>query len=208
MVGILRKKKKTNNRTSAGSSIDRFLVRAQYWLDYLEKRIATYQGKLKKLDNIIKIAAKRKDKDLIIESLKARKIVKANLSRYMGIYRNIQILINRMETAQMIKGSAEVLSEGKAILDALSSEMPPEKVIEVIEGLRTSLTKIEEAAEVASEPLMASELEEFDEEDLEAEAEKIIAEQTLPKVEKEEKEEELVSEDLEKEIREILESET
>jgi len=205
LVGVFGRKKKSSSRKEI--DVDRFLVRAQYWLDYLEKRIAVYQNKLRRLDKIIKIAAKKRDKDLIIESLKARRIIKSNLNRYMGIFRNIQLLINKMETAQLVKGSAEVLAEGKAILDALSEEMPPEKVIEVIEGIRGSLTRIEEAAELASEPLTTMDLEEFDEEDLEAEAERIIAEQTLPKVEKEEEAEKIKEEDLEKEIREILESE-
>ncbi len=200
-----RKKEKKKHTDNVG--VDKFLVRAQYWLDFLEKRIAIYQNKLRRLDKIIKIAAKRKDKDLIIESLKARKRIKSDLNMYMGIFRNIQLIINRMETAQLVKESAKVLEEGKIIIDQLSSDMSPEKMVEVMEGIRESLTSIDEAAEIASEPISDVTLEEFDEEELEAEADRIIAEQSLPSVKQEATEEEIEEKDLEKEIREILESE-
>ncbi len=206
MVAMFGKKRSKNRATSDSSNIDKFLVRAQYYLDFLEKRITLYQNKLRKIDRIIKIAAKRKDKDLIIESLKARRTIKSNLNMYMGIFRNIQLLINKIETAQMVKGSARVLEEGKAIIDQLSSDMPPEKMVEVMEGIRESLTNISEAAEIASEPIADVNLEELDEEELEAEADKIIAEQSLPAVKQEEKEE-VEEKDLEKELRNILESE-
>jgi len=208
MVNMFNRKRNKKETTSSNAAIEKFLVRAQYWLDYLEKRIAVYQNKLRRLDRIIRIAAKKKDKDLIIESLKAKRTIKSNLNMYMGMFRNIQLLINKMETAQLVKESAKVLEEGRTIIDKLSSDMPPEKMIEVMEGIRESLTSINEAAEIASEPITDVTLEELDEEELEAEADKIIAEQTLPKVKQEEKKEEEIEEkDLEKELRDILESE-
>lgn len=202
-----RKKRKNSSGSISSNSVERFMVRAQYWLDFLEKRITIYQNKIRRLDRIIKIAAKKKDKDLIIESLKAKKRLKADLNVYMGMFRNIQLILNRMETAQLVKESAKVLEEGKVIIDKLSTDMSPEKMVEVMEGIRESLTNISEAAEIASEPISDLSLEEFDEDELEAEAEKIIAEHTLPKVKKEGKEEEIEEKDLEKELRDILESE-
>lgn len=199
-------KKKSKKETTNSSDIERFQVRAQYVLDTLEKRISLCQNKLRRIDRVIEIAARRKNKDLIIESLKARRSVKAELNMYLGMFRNIQLVLSKIETTQLVKGSAEILEEGRAIIDKISSDIRPEKMVEVMEGIRESLSSIDEAAEIVSEPITDIALEELDEEELEAEADKIIAEKTLPKVERESKEEEIEDKDLEKELRDILES--
>ncbi len=205
MPRIFRKRNKKKEE-ALGTDLDRFLVRAQYWLDFLEKRIRVYQNKLRRLDSVIKRAARRGEKHIVIEGLKARRILRSNLERYLGMYRNIQVVMSKIEIAQIIKGSTQVLSEGKEIIEKMSEEMPPEKVISVMDELRDAISKIEESASVAAEPLTTISLEELDEEEIEAEAERIIAEQSLPSLSEKEEKEEVKKEDLEKELREIIES--
>jgi hypothetical protein len=85
------------------------------------------------------------------------------------------------------------------MLRELSKEVSPEAAEAAKLEVEDAIADISEAETVLGEPVSVDDLEE---EDLEAEAEKLIAEASLPKID--EKEEEISVEDLERQLKDIM----
>ncbi|MHA1589270.1 MAG: Snf7 family protein [Candidatus Njordarchaeales archaeon] len=193
----MRKKKEEQPLQDA---IEKFYVQANNVLDMLEKRISLFYKKLSRLRKVIEEAAKSGEKDILVEALRAQKSINAQLKQHLGWYRNIQQILSKIEMAQMTRISTTLLERGRDILERISEQLSPERVEEVMAGLEEAVAKIETSTKISAEPLS---LEEPTDTELEEEADKLIAKFSLPSPEKEEKEKR--RDELEKELRKILE---
>ncbi|MHA1617580.1 MAG: Snf7 family protein [Candidatus Njordarchaeales archaeon] len=192
--------RKKRDARSLQDKIDKFYTQASTVLDILEKRISVFYKKLSKLRKIIEEAARSGEKEILIEALRAQKTLNNQLKQHLGWYRNIQQILSRIEMAQMTKISTSLLEQGREILESISEQLSPERVEEVMAGLEEAVGRIETATKISAEPLS---LEEPAETELEEEADRLIAEYSLPTTN--EKEQKKKREVLEKELREILE---
>lgn len=178
------------------SDFEKFQIKAGYYLEMLEKRITEEQQKLNKLEELIRKAAERKDKLVLMEALRLRKTIERNLRTHLGLYRKIRVILENVQKAQELMGVSEILKEGQTLLEATTSVLQPESIELTTAAIEESIEKIHEA-----ESILAEDIEIEEEEDIEEEAEKLIAEFSLPKIKsktkkvsEEEKEEDLLSE--------------
>mgnify|MGYP000082395838 CR=1 FL=1 len=192
-----RKKRETED---SASKIDRYLVQANYYLNILEKRIRVFRRKLDRLEKVKVWAARRGQKELLIEALRSEKILKNKLRNYLGMHQSLQQVVSRIADVEVVKGLTDLLKEGGVILKELSREVSPEAAEAAKLEVEEALTDISEAESVLGEPM---ELEEVgEEEDLEKEAERLIAEASLPEVGEKEGVPDI--EEIERELKDIM----
>jgi len=203
LAGFFRNRKK--NTTAADQDIiQKYLVQANYYLDVLEKRIRVYRSKLRKVNKIVRAAAQRGEKGLLIEALRSQKMIKRKLATYMGIHNNIQLIVSKIEDEQFVKAFVGLMKEGKNILELVRKDVAPDELEEIRVELEDMISSAGETEKIIAEPLsegMPSE------EDIEEEAEKLIAEASLPTIEEKETKKEAELSDLEKELKDILKEE-
>jgi len=178
------------------SDFEKFQIKAGYYLEMLEKRITEEQQKLNKLEELIRKAAERKDKLVLMEALRLRKTIEKNLRMHLGLYRKIRVILENVQKAQELIGVSEILKEGQILLETTTSVLQPESIELTTAAIEESIEKIHEVESILAEDIAIEE-----EEDIEEEAEKLIAEFSLPKlkskvkkVSEKEKEEDLLSE--------------
>ncbi|MGQ4890946.1 MAG: Snf7 family protein [Candidatus Njordarchaeia archaeon] len=194
-----RSKKSKKGRDKGETDVDRYIVQANYYLTILEKRIRVFRRKLEKLERIKRVAAKKGQKEILIEALRSEKLLKTKLKNYLGMHQSLQQVMGKIADVEVVKGITDLFKEGGVILKELSREISPEAAEAAKIEVEDALADISETESVLGEPIQADD---FDEEDLESEADKLIAEASLPKVG--EKEEEINVEDLEKELKDIM----
>ena len=192
-------RKSKKGREKREPDVDRYIVQANYYLTILEKRIRVFRRKLEKLERIKRVAAKRGQKEILIEALRSEKILKSKLKNYLGMHQSLQQVMGKIADVEVVKGITDLFKEGGSILKELSREISPEAAEAAKIEVEDALTDISETESVLGEPIQTDE---FDEEDLEAEADKLIAEASLPKVS--EKEEDIDVDNLEKELKDIM----
>ncbi len=195
---MLRRRKKKNPEPQSVNNIDRYLVQAQYYMNLLEKRIRIFRRKLNKLEKIKIAAAKKGQKELLIEALRSEKILKRKLKNYLGMHQSLQQVVGKITDVEVVKGMTDLLKEGGAILKEISREVSPEAAESAKMEVEEAIADISETENVLGEPMA---LDDYDEEDLEEEAERLIAEASLPDVTKEE---EVNIDELEKELKDIM----
>ncbi len=196
---VMWRNKKKKKKTTNVDDVDRYIVQANYYLNLLEKRIRVFRRKLEKIERVKIIAAKKKQKEILIEALRSERILKTKLKNYLGMHQSLQQVVGKIADIEIVKGITELFKEGGTMLKELSREVSPEAAEAAKLEVEDAIADISEAETVLGEPVSVEDLEE---EDLEEEAEKLIAEASLPKIN--EKEEEISVEDLERQLKDIM----
>ena len=150
------------------------------------------------MEKIKYAAAKKGQKELLIEALRSEKILKRKLKNYLGMHQSLQQIVGKITDVEIVKGMTDLYKEGGEILREISREISPEAAESAKMDVEEAIADISETESVLGEPIS---LEDVEEEDLEEEAERLIAEASLPDVEKEE---ELDIDNLEKELKDIM----
>jgi len=192
------KRKKKNTSQPSASRLDRYVIQANYYLTILEKRIRLFRRKLNKLEKIKYAAAKKGQKELLIEALRSEKILKRKLKNYLGMHQSLQQVVGKITDVEIVKGMTDLFKEGGEILREISREISPEAAESAKLDVEEAIADISETENVLGEPIA---LDDLDEEDLDEEAERLIAEASLPDVSKEE---DIDIDNLEKELKDIM----
>ncbi len=192
-------KKESNKKEK---QIQNYLAKVNHYLDILDKRISVYYDQLEKVSRLIDLAAQRKEKDLLVKALRARNQLKKNLKFYLGQREDLNSIVGKIQQSRGIKDYEWFMKEGREIMEEIKPS--PETIERGKVEVGETMDEMETAISIISEPISESG---FD--DLEGEAERLMAEKSLPDVEQPSKEEikheeESEIEELEEELEDLL----
>lgn len=183
--------KKNQNKKPNKEDVKVYLAKVNHYLDLLDKRIDAYHEKIRTVSRIIDLAAKRKEKSLLVRALRAKKRLKKRLEFYMGQQQDLRELTWNIQQTQTTEDYTKLMKAGKEIIN--TTKTAPEDVEQVKVGVNDTMAQMEETRDIVAEPLGGSEIEDF-----ETKAEELMAEKSLPKVEESTEE---IEEKKEKEVK-------
>lgn len=168
--------KENTDKKPDKEDVEVYLAKVNHYLDLLDKRIDAYHEKIRKVSSLIDLAAKRKEKSLLVRALQAKRRLKKRLEFYMGQQQDLRELTWSIQQTQTTEDYTKLMEAGEAIINKM--KVAPEDIEKVKVGVSDTMTQMEESREIVSEPLGRTETE-----DLEEKADKLMAEKSLPKVE-------------------------
>ncbi|OLS16333.1 MAG: charged multivesicular body protein 4 [Promethearchaeota archaeon CR_4] len=115
-------------------------------------RIELKSRQFRQKANVMRVNAKKAlkvgDKEGARNLLVRWKKYKTNLDRYQNIVGRIERHLEALEQASMIKDVGNVMGKSAKTLEKISTNISPEKAMEISEGAEESISKIEEAGEL------------------------------------------------------------
>lgn len=197
---------KKEDKRKKEEKIRNYLAKTSHYLEVLEKRISIYHEKLEKISRLIDLAAEREEKALLVRALRAKRQIKKKLKFYMGQQQDLRAIIGKIQQSRRIKDYERFMREGKEIMEI--TKVSPEDIEREKAEAEVAMEEMETTRKIVSEPIGGQETG-YDQ--IEEEAEELIAEKSLPELEKsseeqpeEEKKEKTDLKDLKKEMDDIL----